>query len=269
MLNSANIKIMQEAAYKAGKGLARDFNELENLQVSRKGTHDFVTSADLRAEKRIIETLQKSRPDWGFLTEETGEIPGKDGSHRWIVDPLDGTNNFMHGLPHFCISIALEKRNNNKSEIIAGVIFSPILVELYVVEKGKGGFVEFGARTRKLHVSGRDKLEESVVGSYILRGKLEESKQNVEAAAATSANVRIMGSAALEMAYVAAGKMDAFWHHNLKPWDMAAGGLMVQEAKGVVQQLDGEPFDIYANNVLATNQGLHGTLSDLLKKHYA
>ena len=253
-----------------GKGLARDFGEVENLQVSQKGPGDFVSSADHRAEKVIIRELQKVRPDWGFLVEESGEIEGKDKEYRWIVDPLDGTNNFLHGLPHFCTSIALEKKQpNGKGEIVAGVIFAPILQELYWAEKGEGAFGGgVDMMQRKLRVGGRARLQDCLVASYIHRTDPKRSEADKNALSAVGCNTRILGSAALELAYVAAGKIDAFWHRNLKPWDMAAGSLIVKEARGMATEIDGGSRYIEKNNILAANERIHELVSEKIRSIY-
>lgn len=255
---------MEDAALKAGKSLNRDFGELERLQVSKKGTGDFVTSADLRAEKLIMETLQKGKPDYSFLVEESGELVGKDTTHRWIIDPLDGTNNFMHGVPHFCISIGLEKRTDKGSEIIAALVFAPVLNEIYIAEKGEGAFLN----GKRLLCSARVHLNESLVAGYIFRGGDERTNKDVRALASTGCNVRVLGAAALELAYVAAGKLDGFWHHNLKSWDMAAGSLLVREAKGMVSAVDGSELILDKGNILATNAGIYDKLKDKLGAAY-
>ncbi len=263
-LRSPLIKIMQDAALKAGRGLIRDFGELEHLQVSRKGTADFVTSADLRAEKRIIETLQKARPDYSILAEESGLTQGKDKQYKWIIDPLDGTNNFMRGIPHFCTSIALEQTVGDKREVVAGVIYAPVLNEWFMAEKDQGAFSE----NRRLEVSRKDSMQEAMLASYLKRTDADKERKDIASLTGSGANVRVFGSAALELAYVAAGKIDGFWHSNLQPWDLAAGALIIQEAKGVVKNIYGKRCDIYGGSVLASNSALHDALMRVIDTCY-
>lgn len=255
------MKIMQDAVMKAGRSLARDFGEVENLQVSRKGPGDFVTSADHRAEEILIKELKKTRGDWGFLVEEAGEIPGSNKGYRWIADPLDGTSNFMHSLPHFSVSLALEKNDGGKKEIVAGVILAPVSGDLFWAEKGKGAFYN----NRRMGVSARDKLDGSVIATYLPRAGGGGNDDALEAISGLNCQCRVLGSAALELAYVAAGKLDGFWHKTLQPWDMAAGILLVKEARGMVTDLDGGSLDIYSGRVLASNGHLHERLSGAVK----
>jgi len=255
---------MEDAVMKAGRALARDFGEVENLQVSRKGTKDFVTSADLKSESILIKELQKVRPEYGFLTEESGEIKGKDEEFRWICDPLDGTVNFMHGIPHFAISLALEKKQpNGKREITAGVIQAPASGEIYWAERGLGAF----CGNRRLKVSSRNKLEEALLVTCFDAGK--DDSDGIKALMDMDLNTRIFNSSALDLAYVAAGKIDVFWHDKLKPWDIAAGVLLVREARGVVTQIDGRDFEIDKGSVLAGNEVLHEKISSTLPEYYA
>jgi myo-inositol-1(or 4)-monophosphatase len=254
---SHNIKILEAAALKAGKYLSRDFGEVENLQVSKKGAGDFVTSADLKSEKIIMEELTKARPDYGFLTEESGEIKGKNPKFRWIIDPIDGTTNFMHGLPHFCISIALEEKiSDTKSEIIAGVIYSPILNDLYSAEKGQGATVN----NRRLKTSARSEIEDCMIAGTISSRSEDVKKFDLKNFEDLKTHHRFFGSAALDLAYVAAGKFDAMWHKNLKPWDMAAGILLVNEARGMITELDGGSNPLYNGNIIASNGVIHNSL---------
>jgi myo-inositol-1(or 4)-monophosphatase len=258
---SSYAKILETAALKAGRYLARDFGEIENLQVSKKGPGNFVTSADLKSEKILIEELQKAKPDFGFLTEETGEIKGKDSKFRFIIDPIDGTTNFMHGLPHFCISLALEQIiSPTKSEIIAGCIYAPILDELYSAEKGQGAYVN----NRRLSVSSRKNLEDCMVVGTISSRDESVKQFDLKNFDTLKTHHRFFGSAALDLAYVAAGKFDALWHKNLKPWDIAAGILLVREARGMVTELDGGSQMLENGNILATNSEVH----DSLLKHF-
>lgn len=235
-IRSALMNVMLIAVKKAAKGLVRDFGELENLQVSRKGPSDFVSNADLKAEKILKAELRKARPAYSFLMEESGAEDGADTSRRWIVDPLDGTTNFLHGIPHFAISVALEE----KGEIVAGVIYNPILDELYTAEKGNGAFVN----DRRLRVSGRRDLAESLFATGIpFQGKGGHARflgQLAKVMAKTS-GVRRIGAASLDLAYVAAGRVDGYWEEGLHPWDCAAGILLVKEAGGYVTTLDGKP----------------------------
>lgn len=243
MVASALITVMSNAAIKAGKGLLRDFGEVDQLQISRKSASNFVTKSDLRTEKLLQKELNTARPTYGFLLEEGGEIKGKPGeAHRFIIDPLDGTNNFIHAVPYFCISIAVEKTfPNGDSEIVAGLIYDPIHNEIFSAEKGKGGFVN----GRKLQVSARENLEEAMIATG-----------NTAVAGSGAATMRHFGASALDLAYLAAGRIDACWYHNIQPWDIAAGMLLVQEAGGIVTTLDGKPASTYNPSLLATNKAL-------------
>ncbi len=251
---------MEDAALKAGRALARDYGEVENLQVSRKGVGDFVTSADHRAESIIVRELQKARPEYGFLLEEGGEVKGTDTQHRWIVDPLDGTINFMHGLPHFSVSIGLEKNG----EIIAGVIYAPILNELYMAEKGAGAF----CNNRRIRTSSRNNLDDSVLGASLWHESGSTDTNDMLALSGVTSNVRIMGSAALELAYVASGKLDGFWHPRLKAWDMAAGIIIVREAGGIATEINGGRNMLGNRNILAANESLHQKILSTISKFY-
>ncbi|HBF97508.1 MAG TPA: inositol monophosphatase [Alphaproteobacteria bacterium] len=261
MANSATINVMVGAARKAARSLVRDFGEVEQLQVSRKGPADFVTNADLRAEKILIGELQRARPAFGILAEESGLISGEDPRNRWIIDPLDGTLNFMHGLPHFAISIGLERAG----EIVAGVIYNPVTDDCFVGEKGQGAFLN----NRRLRVSGRRILQEAVLATGIpFHGRsghadfLREMSQIMPQVA----GVRRFGAAALDLAYVAAGRFDGFWETGLQPWDIAAGIIIVREAGGFVTECDGGADMLRSGSVLATNDGLQAPLAKLLKE---
>ncbi|MEI9987669.1 MAG: inositol monophosphatase family protein [Aliidongia sp.] len=259
-VRSAVINVMAAAARKAGRGLIRDFGEVENLQVSQKGPSDFVSTADLKAEKILRQELEKARPGYGFLMEESAPVAG-DGKHRWIVDPLDGTLNFLHGIPHFCISVALER----DGEIIAGVVYEPLRDEEYWAEKGGGAFVS----DRRLRVSGRRNLAEAVVATGIPFGAKKDNPvypKMLNAVAAETAGIRRFGSAALDLAYVAAGKFDGFWEFALNPWDIAAGILLVREAGGYVTDFDGAHDVMKSGNVFAANDHLHLPLGRLLRQ---
>jgi len=258
------MNVMSAAAIKAGKGLMRDFSEVDRLQISRKGTSNFVTKSDIRTEKLLYAELDKARPGYCFLMEESGEVKGKDFGFRWIVDPLDGTTNFIHAIPYFCISIALEKRDvAGKSEIVAGCIYDPISNELFAAEKGKGAFVN----NRRLAVSARENLEEAMLVTGGLRGSPKEqyNPSLVKIINECGASVRIFGATALDLAYVAAGRIDACWYYSLKPWDIAAGMLMVQEAGGVTTDLAGTPISsVFTSTLIASNQLLGLPVKKLL-----
>ncbi len=232
MLGSANLNVMIKAARKAGRGLLKDFTEVENLQVSAKGPGDFVSRADRRAEEVIREELLTARPTYGFLGEEGTEIAGTDPTRRWIVDPLDGTTNFLHGLPHWAVSIALE----HKGQIVAGVIFDPVKDELFWAEKGEGAWVN----ESRLRVSGRHKMIECIFATGLPfggRADLPETIHDLGRLLPACAGVRRFGAASLDLAYVAAGRYDGFWERGLKSWDMAAGLVIVREAGGFVEPL--------------------------------
>lgn len=248
---SALLTVMIAAVRKAGRGLARDFGEVENLQVSRKGPGDFVTNADHRAEKTLFEELSKARPGYGFLLEERGEVPGTDKSHRFIIDPLDGTSNFMHGLPHFAISVGLER----DKELVAGVIYDVIKDELFWAEKGTGAFLN----DRRLRVSGRGALSDAMLAT----GKLDRPAQIARVAEVTP-TIRRFGSAALDLAYVAAGRYDGFWEYKLAPWDIAAGAIIVREAGGLAREIEGGDF-MQTGHIIATNDKLLPSLQKLLR----
>ncbi len=258
-LKSAVINVMEMAAQKAGRKLNRDFGEVEHLQVSRKGPADFVSSADLKAEKIIKQELFKARPNIAFLLEEEGEVNLGDGSGRWIVDPLDGTTNFLHAIPHFCISIALEQNG----EITAGLIYNPITDETYWAEKGRGAFLN----DRKIRVSARRDMKYSLLATGIpfhgTRGH-KSFIHNMENIMGEVSGIRRFGSAALDLAYVAAGKYEGFWEENLNKWDIAAGILLVREAGGSVTTFTGKNKAYETGEILATNSVIHGPLTRLL-----
>ncbi|MDF3034247.1 MAG: inositol monophosphatase [Alphaproteobacteria bacterium] len=253
---SALVNVMISATEKAGRALTRDFGEVEQLQVSRKGLGDFVSTADHRAEKIIIQELTKARPGFSFLLEETGAIDGTDPEHCWIVDPLDGTLNFLHGIPQFCISLALKKGN----EVVAGVIFNPILDELYWAEKGKGAFLN----QRRLRVSGRRHLDEALLAIGTPYHQQANGINHTERLAGKVAGVRRFGSAALDLAYVAAGKFEGCFATHLKAWDVAAGILMVKEAGGYACDDRGGQDILNSGSVLAANDHLFDPLSKIL-----
>ena len=257
---SANVNLMIKAARKAARSLLRDFGEVENLQVSAKGPGDFVSRADTKAEALIREELTEGRPNYGWLGEESAEVKGTDPTRRWIVDPLDGTTNFLHGLPHWAVSIALE----HKGEIVAGVIYDPIKDEMFVAEKGAGAYLN----DRRLRVSGRKVMLEMLFATGIPFGaatKLPPALREIAAVASVSAGVRRMGSAALDLAYVAAGRVDGFWERGLNAWDLAAGVLLVREAGGFVGPLveGGAPLD--GGGVIASNAAVFESFTSLLR----
>jgi myo-inositol-1(or 4)-monophosphatase len=255
LTGSALINVMVSAAQNAGRALVRDFGEIEHLQVSRKGLGDFVSTADLRSEKIIIQELQKARPAYGFLIEESGVIRGEDPDNTWIVDPLDGTSNFLHGIPHFAISIALKR----KGEIIAGAVYNPIVDELYWVEKGSGSFLN----QRRLRVSGRQHIDEALVACgtpYGRRGSAEKFVAGFRNLVQLVSGVRRFGCAALDLCYVASGRLDGFFEVNLKSWDLAAGSLLVKEAGGYVCDFDGEALFLDKGSIIAGNEAIFGHL---------
>ena len=259
MARSAIINVMVQTAMKAGRSLARDFGEVQNLQVSLKGPGDYVSQADRKAEDIIYTELSKARPGYSFLMEERGAVDGDDAQHRWIVDPLDGTTNFLHGIPIFSISIALERQG----QLVAGVIFNPAMDELYTAERGGGAFLN----DRRMRVAARRKLSDTVIGTgipHLGRGEHGKSLVELRNVMAETAGIRRLGSAALDLAYVAAGRMDGFWERSLSAWDLAAGILMVREAGGYVTAVDGSAVDIERGSVLAGNPHLHGQLHKAL-----
>ena len=260
-LTSANINVMVKACKKASKNLIRDFGEVEKLQVSLKGPGDFVSAADKKAEKILIEELQKARPDYAILSEEIGLIKNKSEEFKWIIDPIDGTTNFLHGVPHFCISLALEK----KGEIICGIIFDPIKDELFSAEKGNGSYLN----NQRMRVSSRSKLEDSIIftggpkrGANDYNLSLEEYKRF---SITLKVPIRKMGSAALDMAYVAAGRCDGFWQRNLNYWDIAAGIILIREAGGYVTDIEGNQNFLNNKTILATNSKISEEMIKLLK----
>ncbi len=260
-VRSPVVNVMAAAALKAARALNRDFGEVEQLQVSVKGPADFVSTADLHAERILKTELLRARPGYGLLFEEGGATEGTDPHHRWIVDPLDGTTNFLHGIPHFAISIALER----DGEIIAGVVYEPTRDEMFWAEKGIGAYLN----DRRLRVSARRQLGEALIGTGIpFRGHGDHPNYVATLArvmAATS-GVRRLGAAALDLAYVAAGRYDGFWEFGLAPWDIAAGLLLVREAGGFVSDLSGGQTMMATGDVLAANGHLHLPLAALIKE---
>lgn len=259
-MRSPLINVMVKAATKAARRLRRDFGEVENLQVSRKGPADFVSQADLKAEEIIRQELSVARPEFAFLMEESAGGVTKPGDEpTWVVDPLDGTANFLHGLPHFAVSLALAERG----EVTAGVVYDPIKEELFVAERGKGAYLN----DRRLRVSGRQHLDESLVATGIpFKGVRDHGLflAELEAVMAETAGVRRWGVASLDLAYVAAGRFDGYWERDLSAWDWAAGVLIVREAGGYVSQMDGRTFSLDGPSILAANPHLHRDLQKLI-----
>ncbi|MCG6883302.1 MAG: inositol monophosphatase [Silicimonas sp.] len=260
MQGSANLNVMIKAARAAGRSLAKDFREVENLQVSSKGAGDFVSRADIAAERIVRDILMEARPNYGWVGEESEAVEGKDPTRRWIVDPLDGTTNFLHGLPHWSVSIALE----HKGEIVAGVIFDPAKDEMYQAEKGQGAWMN----ASRLRVSDRKKLIESVFATGIPfggRSDLPQTLQDLARVMPTCAGVRRFGSAALDFAYVAAGRYEGFWERNLNAWDIAAGVLLVREAGGFVEGLEAGTDPVETGAFIAANASIFETFSKLIR----
>lgn len=260
MARSALLNIMVQAAMKAGRKLSRDFGEVQNLQVSMKGPGDFVSSADKTAEKIIFEELSKARPDIGFLMEESGVVKGKDPQNRWIIDPLDGTTNFLHGIPMFAISIALER----EGQIVAGVIYNPAMDELYTAEKGKGAFMN----DRRLRVANRKNMLDCVFVTgipHLGRPAHNEFIEQQRRVMKNSAGIRRFGAAALDLCYVAAGRVDGFWETGLCPWDMAAGIIMVREAGGYISDLDDTQNMFGSTSIISGNEVIRKKLLACVK----
>ncbi|NIJ07121.1 myo-inositol-1(or 4)-monophosphatase [Sphingomonas vulcanisoli] len=264
--HSGLITVMDRAARKAAPKLRRDFNEVQQLQVSRKGPADFVSQADEAAERTLYEELKKARPDWGFLGEESGAIAGDPSKPRWIVDPIDGTSNFLHGIPHFAISIAVEEpRPNGRGELTQGLVYQPLTDESFWAEKGRGAWLQ----DKRLRVSARRDLSEALIATgapFLGHGDFEEWTTIFNAIGPEVAGIRRFGSAALDLAWVAAGRFDGFWESDLKPWDVAAGLLLVKEAGGFVTDYRGGDQAMERNQFLAANDGLHSKLHKLVAK---
>jgi myo-inositol-1(or 4)-monophosphatase len=260
MLQSALLNVMIKAARRAGRSLKRDLGEIENLQVSLKGPANFVSLADRRAEEMLYTDLAKARPGYGFIGEEGGQREGADKSHTWIVDPLDGTTNFLHGIPQFAISIALQREGT----VIAGVIYNPANEELYTAERGKGAFLN----DQRIRVAGRRKLNECVIACglpHIGRGDHEQSRAEMTELQNRVAGLRRFGAASLDMAFVAAGRLDGYWERNLQSWDMAAGLIIVREAGGIVSGIAGDDDPLTTRNVICGNEFVHAELVKILK----
>jgi myo-inositol-1(or 4)-monophosphatase len=255
MARSALLNVMVQAALKAGRGLARDFGEVENLQVSMKGPGDFVSAADRRAEKVLIAELQKARPTYGILAEESGAREGADRANRWIVDPLDGTTNFLHGIPIFAISLGLER----EGVLVAGVVYNPVMNELYVAERGGGAFLN----DRRLRVAGRRNLADTVISTGIPnigRGEHPAYLGELQRVMAKTAGVRRSGSAATDLAWVASGRFDGYWEHGLSPWDVAAGLVILREAGGFATDAAGGERMLDTGTVVCGNEIIQAAL---------
>jgi myo-inositol-1(or 4)-monophosphatase len=263
---SGLMRMMEKAARKAGQRLRRDFGEVEHLQVSRKGPADFVSKADQAAERTLWDELRAARPGWGFLMEEGGEIPGEEGKPRFIIDPLDGTSNFLHGIPHFAISIAVQERTlDGKAwgEVTAGIVYQPITDQSYWAEKNSGAWLH----DRRLRVSARRQLDESLIATGVPfsgRGDMGEWTRIYHDIGPRVAGIRRYGAASLDLAWVAAGRFDGFWESALQPWDTAAGCLLVREAGGFVTDYRGRSQPICDDTVLAGNDALHSKLHKMV-----
>ena len=261
MIRSALMNVMTAAAIKAGRGLKRDFGEVENLQVSVKGPGDFVTAADRKAEKTVFEELSKARPGYGFVMEETGEVEGSDKTHTWYVDPLDGTTNFLHGIPIFGVSIALMR----EGQMIAGVVYNPAVDDMFIAERGQGAYLN----NRRLRVAQRRAMSDCVVGCGVPHlGKRREHPRFLTEAQIVMeqvSNLRRLGAAALDLCYVAAGRYDAYWERTLQSWDMAAGLVIVREAGGFITDCDGGSDMIAKGSVCCGNETTQPALLSLIK----
>ena len=262
MIRSALMNVMTAAAIKAGRALKRDFGEVENLQVSLKGPGDFVSAADRKAERTLFEELSRARPGYGFVMEEQGVVEGSDKSHTWYIDPLDGTANFLHGLPIFAISIGLER----EGQLVAGLIYNPATDDMFMAERGQGAW----RNNRRMRVAARRRLSDSMIACGIppLARVAEHPKFKTELAAvmARAANIRRLGAAALDLALVASGTLDGYWERGLKPWDLAAGVVLVREAGGFATDADGEGALIDKGSVCVGNEAIHGELLAILRK---
>ncbi|MCR9257977.1 MAG: inositol monophosphatase [Alphaproteobacteria bacterium] len=262
-LNTPLVNVMRAAALKCARAMVRDFTEIEQLQVSRKGPGDFVSTADKRAEQLLVRELGKARPGFGFLAEEGGVHPASDGNaaptKRWIIDPIDGTTNYLHGIPHFAISIAAEE----EGKITAGLVYDPIKDDMFVADRGNGAYLN----DRRIRVSARSRMPDSLFATgipFMDRGDHVLFNAQLAKVMAVSSGVRRMGAASLDLAYVAAGRYEGFWESGLSPWDLAAGILIVREAGGLVSDYDGRDEVMTSGNVVAGNQSLHGDLRTLV-----
>lgn len=261
MIRSPLMTVMTDAVMKASRSLKRDFGEVENLQVSRKGPGDFVSAADRKAEQILRDALEKARPGYGLVMEESGIVEGADKTHRWHIDPLDGTTNFLHSLPQFCISVGLER----EGQVVAGVIYDPIRDELFIAEKGKGAYLN----NRRVRVAARTGLDEALIVCglpHIGRGDHAQFLREIATVMAQAGGMRRLGSAALDLAYVACGRVDAYWERSLNSWDVAAGIILIKEAGGFVSDADGPGDPMVTRNVVAGNETMHRELQKLLKQ---
>ncbi|MDW4496642.1 inositol monophosphatase family protein [Sulfitobacter sp. D35] len=260
MVGSANLNIMMKAARRAGRALVKDFREVENLQVSMKGAGDFVSRADMTSETMLKEDLLGARPTYGWLGEETGGQDGEDPTRRWIVDPLDGTTNFLHGLPHWGVSIALE----HKGKIVAGVVYDPAKDEMFFAEKGAGAWMN----ESRIRVSGRSRMIDSIFATglpFAGRPELPDTLKELARVLPATSGVRRWGAAALDLAYVAAGRFDGYWERRLNPWDVAAGQLIVREAGGLVDTIVPDGNVVEDRTILCANEALFNNLAKLVR----
>ncbi|MCP5038418.1 MAG: inositol monophosphatase [Rhodobacteraceae bacterium] len=260
MQGSANLNLMMKAARLAGRSLVKDFREVENLQVSMKGAGDFVSRADIAAEKIIRDELTEARPNYGWLGEESEEVAGEDPTRRWIVDPLDGTTNFLHGLPHWAVSIALE----HKGEVVAGVVYDPAKDEMFFAEKGQGAWMN----QSRLRVSGRTTMIEAIFATGLPfggRADLPETLQDLARLLPVCAGVRRWGAAALDLAYLAAGRYDGFWERNLHEWDMAAGLIILREAGGLAESLQPGGSILDDGEIVAANEAIFEKFAGIVR----
>jgi myo-inositol-1(or 4)-monophosphatase len=262
---SANITVMTNAVRKAAKAIVRDFGEIEHLQVSRKGTSDFVTNLDRKSEKILFEELSRARPDYGFLMEESGVVKGTNAEYEWVIDPIDGTSNFIHAIPYVCISVALEKiHSNGGREPIAAVTYSPILDELYIAEKGQGAYVN---DKRRLKVSGRKEMDEIMLATCAPRKSRQDYDYTIRTFEKITQHpfiVRTAGATALDLAYLSAGRYDGAWYNSCKRWDIAAGILLVREAGGMVTELPAT--ETHPSLLIVSNPAIHDRLVTLISK---
>jgi myo-inositol-1(or 4)-monophosphatase len=257
---SALLKVMIDAVRKTARGLTRDFGEVSELQVTKKGAADFVSAADLKAEQTLFEELTRVRPGYGFLGEERGEEAGTDKTHRWIVDPLDGTTNFLHGIPHFAINVALER----DGLIVAGVTYNPVTHDMFWGERGRGAFLN----DKRLRVSARARLDESLIATgipFMGHGQHARFLKELHQIGQRVAGVRRFGSAALDLAWVAAGRYEGYWERDLGAWDLAAGVLLVSEAGGMVTDADGGETMLTGGSICAANPSLHPLVLERLR----
>ncbi len=261
MIRSPVMTVMTDAVMKASRSLKRDFGEVENLQVSRKGPGDFVSAADRKAEQILRDALEKARPGYGLVMEESGIVEGTDRSHRWHIDPLDGTTNFLHGLPQFCISVGLER----DGQMVAGVIYDPAKDEMFIAERGQGAYLN----NRRIRVAARSDMADALVVCgfpHVGRGNHPQFLKEAAVVMAQAGGMRRLGSAALDLAYVACGRVDAYWERGLNSWDMAAGIIMIREAGGFVSDADGGSDPLKTQTIACGNETLHRELVKLLKQ---